>query len=100
MSVGRLYLNLSSADITWKRLPSVPSVLLVSEDFKEEDGDDEQDEEDESLRCLRFFLQDLCLLGEEGFSVFLRCLLIDCLFLCLVALLPLCQLSLVPCWTP
>ena len=64
MSVGRLYLNLSSADITWKRLPSVPSVLLVSEDFKEEDGDDEQDE---SLRCLRFFLQDLCLLGEEGF---------------------------------
>lgn len=44
MSVGRLYLNLSSADITWNQLPSVPSVLLVSEDFNEEDGDDEEDE--------------------------------------------------------
>ena len=70
MSVRRLYLNLSSSDITWNRLPNDSSLLLVSKDSKEEDGDDEQDEEDERLRCLRFFLRDLCLLGEgEHFSV-------------------------------
>ena len=68
--MGRLYLNLSSSDITWNRLPNDSSLLLVSKDSKEEDGDDEQDEEDERLRCLRFFLRDLYLLGEgEHFSV-------------------------------
>ena len=61
MSLGRLYLNLSSSDITWNRLPSDPSLFLVSKDSEEEDGDDEEDEEDERLQCLRFFLQDLCL---------------------------------------
>ena len=47
--MGRLYLNLSSTDITWNRLPNDPSLLLVSEDFEEPDDDDEQDEEDERL---------------------------------------------------
>ena len=70
MSVERLYMNLSSVDITWNRLPNDPSLLLVSEDSEEEDGHDEQDEEGERLRCLRFFLRDLCLLGEgEDFSI-------------------------------
>ena len=68
--MGRLDLNLSSLDTTWNRLPNDPSVLLVSEDSEEEDGYDEQDEEGERLRCVRFFLRDLCLLGEgEDFSV-------------------------------
>ena len=49
MSVGRLYLNLSSSDITWNWLPSMPSILLVSENSEKEDGDDEEDEEDERL---------------------------------------------------
>ena len=63
-------MNLSSVDITWNRLPNDPSLLLVSEDSEEEDGDDEQDEEGERLRCLRFFLRGLCLLGEgEDFSI-------------------------------
>ena len=70
MSVRRLYLNLSSSVTTWNRLPNDSSLLLVCKDSKEEDGNDEQDEEDERLRCLRFFLRDLCLLGEgEHFSV-------------------------------
>ena len=67
MSVGRLYLNLPSSDITWNRLPNNPSLLLVSEDSEEEDGDDDQYEGD---KCLHFFLWDLCLLWEgEDFSV-------------------------------
>ena len=41
MSVGGLHLDLSSSDINLNRLPSVPSILLVSEDSKEEDGDNE-----------------------------------------------------------
>ena len=65
--MGKLYLNLSSSDITWNRLPNNPSLLLVSEDSEKEDSDDE---EYKRLQCLRFFLQDLCLLGEgEDFSV-------------------------------
>ena len=69
MSVGRLHLNLSSSYITWNRLPNNPSLLLVSEDSKEEDSEDEQDKKYECLRCLRFFLGDLCLLGGEDFSI-------------------------------
>ena len=53
MSVGRLYLNLPSSDITWNRLPNNPSLLLISEDSEEEDGDDDQYEGD---KCLHFFL--------------------------------------------
>ena len=103
MSVWRLYFNLSSSDITWNWLPIIPSILLVSDDSEEGDGDDEEDKEDEHLRCLHFFLQDLCLLGEgEDFYVdedeevlsyaysLSACFCINfLLFLCLVALLPL-----------
>ena len=68
MSVGRLFLNLSFSDIIWNRLPSVPSIHLVSEDFDDDDGD-EEDEEEERLQCLHFSLWDLCFLGEgEDFS--------------------------------
>ena len=56
MSVGRLYLNLSFSDITWNRLPNDPSLLLISQDSEEEDGDDERDEVDKRLQCLCFFL--------------------------------------------
>lgn len=49
MSVVRLYLNPSSSDITWKCVPSIPSILLVSDNSEEEDGDDEKDEDDKHL---------------------------------------------------
>ena len=65
MSVGRLYRNLSSSDITWNRLHSALSMLPISEVSEEENVDDEEDEEDK-----RFFLRCLCFLGEgEDFSV-------------------------------
>ena len=110
-SVGRLYLNLPSSDITWNQLPRIFPIFLVSEDSKEEDDKDEEDEEDERLQCLRFFLQNLCLLGEgEDFSVdedeevlLQRRLLFECLFLYdflavlyLVALIPLFRFSETP----
>ena len=41
MLVGRFYLNLTSSDITWNQLLSEPPLLLVSENFEEENGDDE-----------------------------------------------------------
>ena len=63
-------MNLSSSDITWNRLPSDPSLLLVSGDSEQEDDDNKEDKENERLRCLHCFLQDLCLLGEgEDVSV-------------------------------
>ena len=68
--MGRLYPNLSFSDITWNRLPNDPSLLLISQDSEEEDGDDERDEVDKRFQCLCFFLWDLGLLGEgEDFSL-------------------------------
>ena len=58
MTVGRLYLNLFSSNITWIWLPRISFILLISEGSKKEDGNYEEDEEDERLQCLQFFPQD------------------------------------------
>ena len=58
---GETVSELTSLDITWRWLPSVSSILIVSEDSEEEDSDNEEDEEDEHLRYLHFLIRDLCL---------------------------------------
>ena len=38
---GEIGSELMFSDITWNQLPSVPSIILVSGDAEEEDGDGE-----------------------------------------------------------
>lgn len=66
---GKTASESTSLDITWNRLPSVSSILLVPKDSEEEDDGDEEGKGDEHLQCLRF-PRESCFLGEgEDFSV-------------------------------